>query len=143
VASDEGINLNNPAVDPGIDNRLQTKSIADTLESIKECRAFAGWVRKAGLDYLLRRSGLHTLFAPEDAIFQGPDDAAVSAEFLNRYLLEGALGTFDLSRCNHVKTASGDTLQVSEKGRRIGNAHIIRRDIACTNGTIHLIDGAL
>lgn len=141
MASDEGINRDQ-MVDPGIDQRLRTKPLGDTLDQLEQCRSFAQWVRNADLGYLLRRSGLHTLLAPSDSAFQAPDSGSPE-EYLNRHLLPGAQESFDLSRCRQVKTAAGGMLPVAEAGLRIGGAKIVRADVSCTNGVIHIIDSEL
>jgi hypothetical protein len=92
----------NETVDPGIDQRLQTKLIWDTVRELDDCQAFAQWVRDNGLEYILRRSGLHTLFVPSNRAFRAPESGDAE-EFLNRHLLSGAWETFDLSRSERVK----------------------------------------
>jgi len=138
VADNEGINQNQ-TVEPGIDRRLQTKLIGETIDAMEECRSFAKWVRDNGLEYVLRRSGLRTLFVPADQGFQAPVSGDPE-KFLNRHLLSGAAETFDLSRCHQVKSLAGVPLQVSEGGMRVGGARILRGNVPCTNGVIHLMD---
>ena len=71
MADNEGINQDQ-TVSSGIDQRLQTKLIADTIHELGACEAFANWVRQQELEYVLRRSGLRTLFAPTDQAFRPP-----------------------------------------------------------------------
>jgi uncharacterized surface protein with fasciclin (FAS1) repeats len=141
VANNEGLNQDQ-MVEPSVDQRLQTRLIAETIDDLDGCQSFARWVRETGLEYILRRGGLHTLFAPSDEAFRAPASGAPE-EFINRYLLSGAWKSFDLSRCNRVKAASGETLSVSEAGMRIGNARIIRADVPCTNGVVHIVGAEL
>ena len=143
MASQEGISQDQ-MVDPGIDERLKTTTIAETLARIEECSALQKLVQDADLEYVLRRSGLHTLLAPRNQALEGisPEDAE---EFLSRHLLAGGIESFDLRRIKNVKTAAGETLPVkAEDGTfRIGEALIVRSDIPCTNGVIHVIDKTL
>jgi uncharacterized surface protein with fasciclin (FAS1) repeats len=134
-------------VDPGIDEKLKTSTIAETLARIEECSAFQKLVRDADIGYLLRRSGLHTLLAPRNEALRGftpatPDDAE---GFVSGHLLGGGIESFDLRRVKSVKTLAGKTLPVEpEDGSfRIGNALIVRSDIPCTNGVVHVIDAVL
>jgi uncharacterized surface protein with fasciclin (FAS1) repeats len=131
-------------VDPGIDQKLQTRTIGETLGSIAECSAFYELIREADLSYILRRSGLHTLLAPRNDAMQNasPQDFEL---FLNQHLLPGGVESFDLKRVQNVKTLAGESLPVRpENGSfRIANARIVRSDIACTNGVIHVIDAVL
>ena len=141
MADNEGINQDQ-TVTSGIDQRLQTKLMSDTIRELEGCQAFASWVRQQDLDYVLRRSGLRTLFAPKDEAFR-PPASGDPEEYLNRHLLTGALESFDLSRCSSVKSLAAETLPVSEGGMRIGGARIVRSDVPCTNGVVHIVDAEL
>lgn len=138
MADNEGISQNQ-TVDSGMDQRLQTKLIADTIDELEECKSFGQWIRSNELQYILRRSGLHTLFVPTDQAFR-PPTSGDPEDYLSRHLLSGAAETFDLSRCKQVKSATGETVPVSEGGMRIGNARILHANIACTNGVVHVVD---
>src|SRR5436305_10354361 len=91
VADNEGINQDQ-TVSSGTDRRLQTKLISDTIHELGACEAFANWVRQQELEYVLRRSGLRTLFAPTDQAFR-PPASGDPEEYLNRHLLTGASET--------------------------------------------------
>ena len=140
MASQEGINQDQ-TVDPGIDTRLQTRSIAESLASLEECSAFSNLVREADLDYVLRRSGLRTLLAPRNESLRDVHPQDVE-EFLNLHLLPGGQESFDLRRCRQIKTVSGKVLSVEQENGsiRIGKALITRSDIPCTNGVIQIVD---
>ncbi len=129
------------SIDPGIDQRLQTRRIGETLSRIEECSALYKLVSDADLWYVLRRSGLHTLLAPRNDAFTGSsiEDAE---EFLNRHLLPGGIESFDLRRCKTVKNEAGEMLPVQPDGAsfRIGKALLVRSDMPCTNGVIHVVD---
>ena len=143
MASQEGINQDQ-TVEPGIDQKLRTRNIAETLASLEQCSSLYNAVRQADAEYLLRRSGLHTLLAPQNsALNDVPADAV--EEFLMQHLLPGGIESFDLRRCQTVKTAAGKTLNVTpaDGSFRIGQAKIVRSDIPCTNGVIQIIDGVL
>lgn len=143
MASQEGISQDQ-TVDPGIDQKLQTRTIAETLAKQEQCSRLVQLVRDGGLEYILRRSGLHTLFAPNDEAMnqETPSDPE---NFLNRHLVSGGLESFDLRHCNTVNNLAGEILPIqAENGSfRIGKALIVRSDIACTNGVIHVIDGLI
>jgi|ERR1700685_2015935 len=142
MASQEGISQGQ-TVDSGVDEKLKTATIAETLARLEECSTLLKVVRDADLEYMLRRSGLHTLLAPRNEALSdlkplNPDDAE---EFLSHYLLPGAIESFDLRRVKSVKSLAGDTLQVRpENGTfRIGAALMVRSDIPCTNGVVHIM----
>jgi uncharacterized surface protein with fasciclin (FAS1) repeats len=142
MASREGISQDQ-IVDPGIDEKLKTVTIAETLARMEECSTLLKLVRDADLEYMLRRSGLHTLLASNNESLSNVKlrDADEIEAFLNHYLLPGGIESFDLRRVKNVRSAAGDTLQVRlENGSfRIGAALIVRSDIPCTNGVIHVV----
>lgn len=143
MASQEGINQDQ-TVTPGIDQRLQTHTIGETLSGLDQCSVFRDLVRGAGVDARLRLSGLQTLLAPDNRAMDGvkPDDIET---FLDAHLLPGAVESFDLRRCKTIRNTAGETLPVQMDGGtiRIGSATIVRSDIACTNGVLHIVDAAL
>jgi uncharacterized surface protein with fasciclin (FAS1) repeats len=146
MASQEGISQNQ-TVDPGIDEKLKTVTIAETLARIEECSKLQKLVRDADLSYMLRRSGLHTLLAPSNEALSAfsPVNSDDAEDFLNHHLLNGGIESFDLRRVKNVKSGAGDLLEIHpESGSfRIGNALIVRSDIPCTNGVVHVIDAVL
>lgn len=143
MASQEGISQDQ-TVDAGIDTRLQTRNIAERLADLEECSTLARLVREANAEYVLRRSGLRTLLAPSNDSLKdvGPKNIE---EFLERHLLPGAQETFDLRRCQEMKTVGGMVLPVKQENGniRIGNAVITRSDIPCTNGVIQIVDSVI
>jgi hypothetical protein len=139
VSDNEGISQNQ-TVSPDVDQRLQTKLMGETIDGLQNCKAFAEWVRSNDLQHALRRGGLRTLFVPSDQGFRAPGSGDPE-EFLNLHLLTGGFESFDLSRCERVKTVGGQALPVSDGGMRIGGARIVRANVPCTNGVIHILDG--
>lgn len=142
MASQEGLSQDQ-TVGPGVDEKLKTATIAETLARIEECSTLLKLIRDADLEYMLRRSGLHTLLASNNESLTNvrPHNGEEVEAFLNHYLLPGAFESFDLRRVKNVKSLAGDTLQLRpENGSfRIGAALIVRSDIPCTNGVIHVV----
>lgn len=143
MASQEGISQDQ-TVDPGIDDKLQTHNLGDTLGRLRECSALHDLVVKAGAQYLLGRSGLHTLFAPRNEAIANLRPEEVEP-FLLKHLVAGGSELADLHLCKTVKTESGEVLPVSYQDGvlRIGAATVVHSDIPCTNGFIHVIDRTL
>ncbi|MBV8071200.1 MAG: fasciclin domain-containing protein [Acidobacteriaceae bacterium] len=143
MASQEGTSQNQ-MVDDGIDHRLGTRSLDETLAGIPQCSSFYGMIQSSGLDYLLRRSGLHMLLAPTNTAMEKASHEDPEA-FLNRHLFSGGMESFDLRRSQKVKSAGGDFFPVTndDGNLRIAGANLIRTDIACTNGVIHLVDAPI
>lgn len=143
MASQEGTSLDQ-TVDPGIDTRLETRSIAGTLTRLENCSKLIELLRNADLLYVLERSGLQTLFAPNDQALENASPSDPEA-FLNNHLLRGEFKTFDLRPMKQVKSAGGQVIPIETRDgqQRIGPAGIVKSDIPCTNGVIHVIDHVL
>jgi uncharacterized surface protein with fasciclin (FAS1) repeats len=143
MAGQDGTNKDQ-TVDPGIDDKLQTHTIDDTLARLKECSLFYEMIGKAGLHGTLGHSGLYTLLAPSNAALRKntPNDPQ---QFLEGHMLSGAMRSDDLQGLRNVKTIAGTTLPVHVQGTtvRVGNAAVQRADIQCTNGVIHVIGANL
>ena len=140
MASQEGIS-HDQTVDPGIDERLETRSIGATLGRIEQCSRLLELVKGADLEYLLDRSGLRTLFAPNNQALEASSPSDVE-QFLNDHLVRGGFETFDLRRTKQVKAESGRTIPVETRDGRtlVGGATIVRSDVPCTNGVVQVID---
>ncbi len=139
MASQEGTSQNQ-TVTADTDERLATHRIGKTLAKFEECSNFLDLVRKADAEYLLNLGELRTLFAPNnEAVTELSGDLA---DLVNRHLVPGALESFDLRRVKTVRNFAGEEVRVEEQNGifRIGRAAIVRSDIACTNGVIHVID---
>ncbi|MBV9676835.1 MAG: fasciclin domain-containing protein [Acidobacteriaceae bacterium] len=143
MASQEGINQDQ-TVDAGIDDKLQTHDMAGTLARLKECSLFYEIIEKAGLHGALGRSGLYTLFAPNNAAI-GNHPPGDPLQYLERHMLSGAMRSEDLRGLQSVKTTAGTTLPVSLHGTaiHIGSATVQRADVPCTNGVLHVVSASL
>jgi uncharacterized surface protein with fasciclin (FAS1) repeats len=143
MASQEGISQDQ-TVDPGIDERLETRSIGATLSRIEQCSKLLELVKGAELEYLLDRSGLRTLFAPNNEALGASSPSDVE-QFLNDHLVRGGFETFDLRRAKQLKTESGRTVPVELRDGLtvVGGASIVRSDVPCTNGVVQVIDRVL
>lgn len=136
----------------GVDERMATHEIVDTIAAEGEFNSLISALRASGLASVLQGPGLYTLFAPTDDAFsqiQGSiatdQDQGKLTALLSRHILTGALRTEDLRTVSEVKTRDGQTLPVEIKDGqiRVGGATLIRRDHACTNGIVHVIDKVL
>ncbi len=143
MASQEGISQDQ-TVTADVNEKLGTHNLAETLSGLSECSDFAHLVQKAGLDQMLRHSGMHTLLAATNAAMQNYS-ASDAEDFLNRHLLRGGMEISDLRLCYTVETVSGRVLRIeSTDGTfRIENAAVVRSDLPCTNGFIHIVDGVI
>ncbi|HYZ86408.1 MAG TPA: fasciclin domain-containing protein [Bryobacteraceae bacterium] len=121
-----------------IAEELRTVTIFETLER-EGLDEFIGAVREAGLEHVLRGISPLTVFVPEaGALGTHPPNR----EEIENVIAQGRQLVADLRTVCQLKTRAGNTLRVqwSEADVRLGGARIIRSDIACTNGMIHVTD---
>ena len=121
---------------------LQTADLLETASRMGEISRFVTAVREAGLETELKADGFRTVFAPLDTVLAG-----ISGDLLKtavrKHIIRGRQLEADLRTASQVKTVDGDAVPVKydASGSRFGNARIVRRDIVCRNGIIHVIDG--
>lgn len=137
----------------GRDGSLVPKRIFHTAESLPAISRFVEALRTAQMDNDLLVAEWRTLFAPtNEALDAAPNDfwnELMKPESLDRlraivalHVVRGRQTLVDLKTASTVKSLGGEPVEVSLAGSdaRFGGARIIRADIACTNGQIHLID---
>ena len=129
----------------GIDHSLQTTDIFSTAKSIPEISRFVEAIEQARLQGDVQTADFKTLFAPSnDALGNSlPKDGAALADVVSRHIVIGRQTEADLRTTKEVRTLAGRTVPVEYRaeGSLFGGARIVRRDIPCVNGQIHVIDG--
>lgn len=128
----------------GQDERLQTEDIISTAKNLPEISEFMAAIQRAGLDHDLRNPGFKTLFAPSNDAMKAhklPGGGEL-ARILGRHIVQGRQTEADLRTTGQLQTLSGDPVQVrfESEGAVFGGARIIRHDVPCANGHIHVID---
>jgi uncharacterized surface protein with fasciclin (FAS1) repeats len=128
----------------GVDASLRTADIIDTAAQMAEISRFLEAVRAAGLEVELRTPEFKTLFAPSNQAMEGklPRGAAELASLIGRHIVLGRQTEADLRTASELRTLSGDPLRVEYRpeGSLVGGARIIRHDVPCQNGQIHVLD---
>ncbi len=136
-------------------------SIAQNLSKSKNYSVFMGLVEKSVLYKTIGQKGALTIFAPVNSAFDKMDQKTLSRltseagkddrdKFLKYYMIGGLLRSSDLTNGESLSTIEGDPLQVVITNGKIklggGNgtsAEIVKGDILCNNGILHLVDGVL
>ena len=113
-------------------------------------------LQAADLVDTLKGDGPFTVFAPTDEAFaklpKGTVEGLLKPE--NKEKLKGILTyhvaaakamSSDLSDGQDVKTVNGKSVKVSIDGKTVmvGDAKVVKADIAASNGVIHVIDAVL
>lgn len=130
-----------------------TGSLLDTARQIPEIRRFVEAIEACGLQAELQAPEYRTLFAPVDeGLANAPDHVRsafdtgkpheLAVRMLNFHIAEGRQTEADLRTAATLKTLAGAPAKVGfdSRGSSYAGARITRHDIACQNGTIHLID---
>jgi len=129
----------------------EKKDIVDTAVEAGQFKTLVKLVQEAGLVDALRGEGPFTVFAPTDQAFAKLPKAQVDAllkdrEALRRVLLyhvvQGKYMAKDVTKQRSLKTLQGQNVRIRVQGNtvRINDAQVVKADIECTNGVIHVID---
>ncbi len=125
--------------------------IVDTAVSAGQFNTLVTAVKAAGLVDTLKGAGPFTVFAPTDAAFAKLPAGTVenllkNPEQLKQVLLyhvvAGKVMAADVVKVASAKTVQGSAAKVTVSGAsvKIDNANVIKTDIECDNGVIHVID---
>jgi uncharacterized surface protein with fasciclin (FAS1) repeats len=133
---------------------VPAKDIAETIMANPELKALANAIQTAGMTDMLKGTGPFTLFAPDDKAFAKMPKADMDAlladktrltSVLNYHVIDAKHGEADLLKQKNIETASGQMLTLMPMGKSlmVDNAHVVRGNIRCSNGVIHIIDTVL
>lgn len=133
-----------------------TKDIVDTAVAAGSFKTLAAALQAAGLVDTLKGPGPFTVFAPTDEAFAKlpagtvdellkPENKEKLVAILTYHVVPGKVMAAQVSKMNSAKSVNGQTLEISAAGGSvmIDNAKVIKADIVCTNGIIHVIDSVL
>jgi uncharacterized surface protein with fasciclin (FAS1) repeats len=138
----------------------EEKDIVDTAVAAGSFKTLVAAVQAAGLVEALRGDGPFTVFAPTDEAFKKlpkgtletllkPENKEKLAAILKYHVVPGKVMAQDV-----LKLKSGTKVQtllpgakfavkITKKGVMVDKAKVVKTDIACTNGVIHVIDTVL
>jgi uncharacterized surface protein with fasciclin (FAS1) repeats len=110
-------------------------------------------VKAAGLVDTLKGPGPFTVFAPTDEAFAKlppgtlemllkPENKEKLQSILKYHVVAGKVTAHDVMALHSAKTVEGQnvTIETMNGGVMVNNAHVIKTDIAASNGVIHVID---
>ena len=133
--------------------KAEIKDIVDTAVGAGQFTTLVKAVQAAGLVDTLKSAGPFTVFAPTDAAFAKlpagtlekllADPAQLKA-VLTYHVVSGKVMAKDV-KPGMVPTGQGSKARLSMKGGgvMIDAAKIVKTDIECTNGVIHVIDSVI
>jgi uncharacterized surface protein with fasciclin (FAS1) repeats len=124
------------------------KSITETVLSDDSLKTFANALKSLDLAETLKDSGPYTLFVPDDEAFakvnlsEMLNDTKKLKETLTYHVLEGKHMASDVATMEHAHTMNVKALTVRVKDGEIliDNGKVVKTDIECTNGVIHVVN---
>ena len=130
------------------------KDIVDTAAGAKDFKTLVTAVKAADLVEVLKGKGPFTVFAPADKAFKKVPEDQLAALLKDKKMLQGVLTyhvvpgkvmAADVMKLKSAKTVQGKpvTIAVQEGKVKINNATVVKADIECANGVIHVIDTVL
>lgn len=131
----------------------KAKNIVDTAKADKQFSTLCELLTEAALIETLSGPGPFTVFAPTNEAFTklGKDkldelkkDKGKLAGVLKHHVVNGKNMAADVTKMKTIKTLNGDAaISVKDNKAMIETATIIKTDIVCANGVIHVIDVVL
>lgn len=139
---------------------VETKDIVDTAVGAGKFKTLVTAVKAAGLVDTLKSKGPFTVFAPLDSAFgklpEGtvaelvkPENKKKLASILTYHVISGKVMAKDAvaaaQKGTEVKSVQGSKIKLSMKDGAVyvDGAKVIKTDIVCGNGVIHVIDSVI
>lgn len=132
------------------------KDIVDTAVAAGNFKTLTAALQAAGLVDTLKGKGPFTVFAPTDEAFAKlpagtledllkPENKEKLISILTYHVVAGKVMAKDLVKLSEVKTVNGKSLKIMvENGKvMVDDANVVKTDIVCSNGVIHVIDSVL
>ncbi|MEY3458209.1 MAG: hypothetical protein RL215_1366 [Planctomycetota bacterium] len=134
----------------------QASDIVDTAVSAGSFKTLVAAVKAAGLVETLKGAGPFTVFAPTDEAFAKlpkgtvesllkPENKEKLVAILTYHVVPGKVMAADVVKLKSAKTVQGQevTVKVADGTVSIDGAKVVKTDIACSNGVIHVIDSVI
>lgn len=129
------------------------QDIVDTAASAGSFNTLVAAVQAADLTDTLKGDGPYTVFAPTDEAFAKlppgtledllkPENKDRLQAILTYHVVPGKVMAKDVTMLTSATTANGQNLSIDTSGGNVmvDNAKVVKADIICSNGVIHVID---
>ena len=129
--------------------------IVDTAVAAGAFKTLVAAVQAANLAPTLKGPGPFTVFAPTDEAFEKlapgvisdllkPENKSKLQGVLTYHVLYGTVMASDEVNLKSAKSVQGQSLTIdTNEGVKVDGANVVRTDIACSNGVIHIIDNVM
>jgi uncharacterized surface protein with fasciclin (FAS1) repeats len=132
------------------------KDIVDTAVAAGSFKTLAAALQAAGLVETLKGPGPFTVFAPTDEAFAKlpagtldsllePANKEKLVAILTYHVVSGKVLAAQVVKMNSAKTVNGQSVSIAANGGTVmvDSAKVVKADILCSNGVIHVIDSVL
>jgi uncharacterized surface protein with fasciclin (FAS1) repeats len=130
------------------------KDIVDTAVGADQFKTLVTAVKVAELVDVLKGKGPFTVFAPTDKAFERVPKEQLKALLNNKkelqslltyHVVPGEVTAADVAQLKSAKTVQGKPLKiaVTDGKVKVNGANVVKKDIKCANGVIHVIDAVL
>lgn len=128
------------------------KDVLDTASATSDLKTLVELIKAAELSDTLKGKGPFTVFAANDAAFgkmkkeeldnlKKPENRGKLQAILKFHVVEGKHSAAEVAKLKTIKTMNGDAkITTKDKDVMFDNAKIVKTDIECSNGVIHVID---
>ncbi|HUV13152.1 MAG TPA: fasciclin domain-containing protein [Acidobacteriota bacterium] len=127
--------------------------IVDTAVAAGSFSTLVTAIKAAGLVDTLKSNGPFTVFAPTDEAFAKLPKGTVEAlladkekltAILTYHVVAGKYMASDVVSKHSLKTVEGQSVTINtSNGVKVDSANVVKTDIACSNGVIHVIDAVI
>ena len=136
-------------------NAPSNKNIVETAVEAGSFKTLAAALQAGDLIDALSGDTEFTVFAPTDEAFAKlpkgtlesllkPENKDKLVAILQYHVVKGRVTSKKVVKLNEAKTIGGKTVKISTaKGVMVNNAKVVKVDINCKNGVIHVIDTVL
>jgi uncharacterized surface protein with fasciclin (FAS1) repeats len=134
---------------------FQMHDIVDTAVAAGSFKTLVAAVKAADLVDTLKGAGPFTVFAPNDAAFAQlpaaviqdllkPENKVKLQGILTYHVVAGKVLAADVVKLKAAKTVQGQDLKIdATDGVKVDEANVVKTDIQCSNGVIHVIDAVV
>ncbi len=132
------------------------KDIVTTAVEAGSFKTLAAALKAGGLVETLQGKGPFTVFAPTDEAFAKlpagtvetllkPENKAQLVSVLTYHVVAGKVGAAQVVKLNAAATVNGQrvNIKVEDGNVRVDQATVVKADIDCSNGIIHVVDQVL
>lgn len=144
-----------PTSDPTTTDATEKADIVDTAVAAGSFKTLVAAVKAAGLVDTLKGKGPFTVFAPTDEAFAKlppgaldelllPENKDKLVQILTYHVVPGKVMAADVTKLKSAKTVQGSDLAIQAgDGVKVDAANVVKTDIECSNGVIHVIDAVV